>query len=195
MGKSAITKKFLLELLEEERQKPIPLTARQWELVDEKVTSLSGLPENARKEGTEHFIWDKGQLIVNLIVSAYAGAHRYRHKALVASEENNLQEMVRHLIRAVDFRRTAEAYALMNDLDSTIAKDKAKRSHPETEPMRAKVVAYWRKHGNPKMSAAKAANELFGKFAWKNGDTVNHRKLADWISQAKREGRGPSKVT
>lgn len=202
MCTSAI-KKCLLKSIEEQREWSLSLLEKQSTILEGARASRTPLPktqvvfhlEGTNPEVPHSFSIDAGHITTGLISSVLAHVPMHHSKAISASNTNNIVDMYNHVLEAQVCCARADAFAFMGGLESMIAKAKATKSHPETEPMRAKVVAYWRKHCDPKVSAAKAANELVGKFAWKNGDTVDHRKLAAWISKAKKEDAKRQKPT
>jgi hypothetical protein len=202
MGTSAI-KKCLLKSIEEQREWSLSLLEKQSAILKGARAYRTPLPktqvvihlESTNPEVPHSYSVDVGHITSGLISSVLAHVPRHHSKAISASNTKNIADMYNHVLEAQVCCARADAFAFMGELGTMIAKAKATKSHPETEPMRAKVVAYWRKHCDPKKSAAKAANDLVEKFVWKNGNPVGHRKLAAWISQAIREDRGPSKVT
>ena len=193
MGTSAI-KKCLLKSIEEQREWSLSLLEKQSTMLEGAKASRTPLPktqvvchlESTNPEVPHSYSVDVGHITTGLISSVLAHVPMHHSKAISASNTNNIADMVNHVLEAQACCARADAFAFMGGLESMIAKAKATKSHPDTEPMRAKVVAYWRKHCDPKKSAAEAADDLAWKFVWKNGKTVGHRKLAAWISQAKK---------
>jgi len=64
----------------------------------------------------------------------------------------------------------------------------AKARHIETKLLRDEVVAYWKKEIDPALSNDKAATVLNKHFP------LSHRKLAEYVAQAKKELRSASRT-
>ena len=69
---------------------------------------------------------------------------------------------------------------------STRGKKIAKKRHAETYELKAQAIEYWRAHIDPKLSNPKAADLL------KKVVSVSHRKLAEYVAEAKRQNIHPA---
>ena len=193
MGTSAI-KKCLLKSIEEQREWSLSLLEKQSTILEGARASRTSLRksqvvvhlESTNPEVPHSYSIDVGHITTGLVSSVLAHVPMYHAKAVAASGNDEIEDMYDNVLEAQACCARADAFAFMGGLKTEIAKTKATRSHPETEPMRAKVISYWREHCDPSLSAAKAAEKLVGKFKWRNGKTVDYRKLCRWISQAKK---------
>jgi hypothetical protein len=100
----------------------------------------------------------------------------------------NLESLNKFLLK-----QPVDSYVLIKILRMVIkqeAKGKAllaaKMRHIETYALKEQAIEYWRKHIDPKLSNPKAADLLIKIMP------VSHRKLVDYVAEAKRENIHPA---
>ena len=109
-------------------------------------------------------------------------------KANTTLKQGLVEDSIKHYIRAERSLGAVVAFLQVEKVTSEIARAKANLRHVKTISVRARVLDLWRKEFNPKLSAEHVAEEIVGRFHWKNGKFVSHRTIAEWISAEKKQG-------
>ena len=112
-------------------------------------------------------------------------------QAKAAAKKGFLELAFKHHASAERSIGAANAMASNAQIVSATARIKADIKHAEPRKMTTAIERYWKANIEPKVSAPKAADEMFGmlQFRWTNGKDVSHKFIADCVRTIKRKAR------
>ena len=128
-------------------------------------------------------------LTPEVLIGYAAILHRYIPAVmkLPGNENNNLMIHLSMLATANYVLGAAETVAGRDAINSLLRSVWAKKRHEETYAMREEIISYWKMNIDPKKSNEKAATDLKKIFP------MSHRKLAEYVADAKKILRSASK--
>ena len=110
------------------------------------------------------------------------------HTASGCLDKKDYDGFVSLTLMSVETFATYETLNLNDQRKSLTAKINAYKSHAETYELKNQAIEYWQSHIDPKLSNPKAADMLLKVVK------VSHRKLVEYVAEAKRKSLPPASI-
>lgn len=196
------TKDGLAKIIEEQREEIMEYLESAGYAIEEKTSTKRRIRFYIEKPHMEGEVPKLPRLIADIrnvyLVSSYGklrNAYSASTKAIEAIEQGHSEEALQHCIRAERSIGEALGLAQAEKVESVKGRYRAKTRHSETREVRAQAIKLWHDEFDPRLSAERVAEDMVGIIRWKNGESVTHRTIAEWIAaEKKKEGSVPRRV-